>query len=261
MKFNVCSRPSTSTTVPSSPIFLQASPANFTTSPCVSFATVGMFLPTLGSFSRVFAMSETFWSMPRPLMRMSNLPSNLSNSSMADQEARFSGVRTAGSNSLPCCSQYVAARSVSARKQFPLDHVDAFETFALILSTVVPFPVPLRPTRIMTQPPSLGSFAKISSATWLEVLPSTSTFSYVGGSLSFGSTPFSMACCTPAANFAASSLSRATMPSNSFLARSVKTGLPFKRSITPPDVLSFIALRSSTVSAVRFVPKIAPQTA
>mmetsp|Transcript_114862 Transcript_114862/g.297695 ORF Transcript_114862/g.297695 Transcript_114862/m.297695 type:complete len:263 (-) Transcript_114862:302-1090(-) len=178
MKFRVCSLPSKSTTVPASPIFCTAFPANFTTSPCVSCATVGMFLPTLASFSTVSAISETRVSRPRPLMRMSNFPSNCPNSSMPAQEAKFSGVRQAGSNSdLPCCSHHVTARSVNDRKQFPFDHVEALGSFALILSTVVPLPVPLSPTRIITHPPSLGNLAIISSATSSAVFPKTSTCS------------------------------------------------------------------------------------
>mmetsp|Transcript_138087 Transcript_138087/g.240155 ORF Transcript_138087/g.240155 Transcript_138087/m.240155 type:complete len:236 (-) Transcript_138087:293-1000(-) len=166
MKFRVCSLPSTSTTVPSSPIFFAASPANFTTSPCVSLATVGMFFPTLGSFNVEFAISDTFASIPSPLIRMSHFPSNFPNSSIPAQVAKFSGVRQAGSNaSLPACSQCVAASRVKDRKQLPLDQVVALGSLPLSLSTVVPLPVPLRPTRIMTHPPSLGSLDRISSAT------------------------------------------------------------------------------------------------
>mmetsp|Transcript_74162 Transcript_74162/g.194504 ORF Transcript_74162/g.194504 Transcript_74162/m.194504 type:complete len:272 (+) Transcript_74162:332-1147(+) len=250
MKFRVCSRPSSSTTVPASPIFLQASPANLTTSPWVSLATVGMFLPTLGSFSSVLAISEILALIPRPLILMSNTPSNSPNSSMPAHVARFSGVRTAGSKpSRPCCSQCVAARSVSERKQFPLDQAEALGILSLILSTVVPLPVPLRPTRIITQPPSFGSLAMISSATWSAVLPKTSICSYSGGVKSPGSTPFRMAWSTPAASFSASSSSRATMPSSSFFASSMKTGSSFRSAMTAPEVLSSWALRSARLSS------------
>mmetsp|Transcript_45097 Transcript_45097/g.128814 ORF Transcript_45097/g.128814 Transcript_45097/m.128814 type:complete len:260 (-) Transcript_45097:52-831(-) len=250
MKFRVCSRPSSSTSVPSSPIFLTASPANLTTSPCVFSATVGMFLETFGSFSSVLATSEIFTSMPRPLTRMSNLPSNFPNSSMPAQAARLSGVRHSGSKpSLPCCSQWVAASNVSERKQLPLDHVEALETLALILSTVVPLPVPLRPTRITTQPPSFGSLAMISSATMSALFPSTSILSYSGGARSPGSTPFSMACFTPSASLSPSSSSRFMMASVSFFARSTKTSSSFRASITAADVLSSCAFRMSAVMA------------
>mmetsp|Transcript_106250 Transcript_106250/g.310625 ORF Transcript_106250/g.310625 Transcript_106250/m.310625 type:complete len:271 (+) Transcript_106250:242-1054(+) len=250
MKFRVCSRPSRSTTVPAAPIFCTASPANFTTSPWVFSATVGMFLPTFASLSSVLATSETFTSRPRPQTLMSNLSSNFPNSSMAAHSARFSGVRQQGSKpSLPSFSQCVAAKSVRERKQLPLDHVDAFGTLALILSTVVPLPVPLRPTRTTTQPSPWGSLAMISSATWSAVLPSTSMSSYFGGSMSLGSTPLSMACCTPAASFSPSSSSRLMMPSISFFENSLKLGSSFRHSMMAVDVLSSWAFRMSRVMA------------
>mmetsp|Transcript_18702 Transcript_18702/g.50759 ORF Transcript_18702/g.50759 Transcript_18702/m.50759 type:complete len:200 (+) Transcript_18702:268-867(+) len=198
-----------------------------------------MFVPTFGSFSSVLATSDTLTSRPRPLTRMSNLSPNLPNLSMPVQVARFSAVRHLGSNSsLPRRSQCMAARRVSERKQLPLDHVEALGTLALILSTVVPLPVPLRPTRITTQPSPLGSLAMISSATWSAVLPSTSICSYFGGSRSLGSTPLSMACWTPAASFSPSSRSRLTMSSISFMAKSTKEGSSFRHSITADDVVS-----------------------
>merc|ERR1719356_2331482 len=104
--------------------------------------------------------------------------------------AKFSGVRHSASNTLPSFSQYVAARRVSERKQLPLDQVVALGILAFILSTVVPLPVPLRPTKITTQPLSFGSCAMISSATSSALLPQTLTCSYEGGVKSPGSTPF-----------------------------------------------------------------------
>ena len=44
---------------PASPICCAAAAANFTTSPCVCSATVGMFFDTLGPLSSVFLIFET----------------------------------------------------------------------------------------------------------------------------------------------------------------------------------------------------------
>merc|ERR1719401_875525 len=102
---------------------------------------------------------------------------------MPDHLAKFTAVRQLGSNpSLPACSQCVAASNVSARKQLPLDQVVALGILAFILSTVVPLPVPLSPTRISTQPLSFGSLAMISSATSSAVFPFTSICVYFGTS-------------------------------------------------------------------------------
>mmetsp|Transcript_60421 Transcript_60421/g.174330 ORF Transcript_60421/g.174330 Transcript_60421/m.174330 type:complete len:306 (-) Transcript_60421:2-919(-) len=258
MKFNVCSRPSTRTTTPALPICLHASPANLTTSPCVSFATVGMFAATFGCLSSVFAISETRASMPRPLMRMSHWPSNWPNSNIPVHCAKLSAVRQSGVNSLPLCSQYVAASNVSERKQLPFDQVVAPESLDFILSTVVPLPVPLRPTKITTQPPSFGNWSMISCATSSALLPMTSTDLYCGGARSPGRTPFLMASSTPSCSFSPSSSSRFTMRFNSRSDNSLNVASSFKNSMIAPEVLSSCAFSTSAVRDAILQPRLPP---
>mmetsp|Transcript_62295 Transcript_62295/g.131706 ORF Transcript_62295/g.131706 Transcript_62295/m.131706 type:complete len:471 (-) Transcript_62295:378-1790(-) len=239
MKFKVCSRPSSSTTVPEAPILPTASAAKRTTSPCVSFATAGMFFETRLSLRRVFATSETLQSRPRPLILMSNEPSNSANSNMFDQSPRFSGVSTAVSKpSKPCCSQKVTANKVKARKQFPFDHVAAFDNLLFILSTVVPLPVPLSPTKITTQPSPSGKKARISSATWSADFPITSIERYSGAARSVGRTPFPIACCTPSANFRPSSSSLERISPSSCAENCSKVGSAAKVWMIADDVRS-----------------------
>merc|ERR1719424_1538282 len=129
---------------------------------------------TSGPLSVVLQHSLTYRSRPRPLMCVSHLPLNLPNDSMPIQVARFSGVRHALSNWPVVCWQWVAARRGSERKMLPLDHVTALGSFDLSFSTVVPLPVPERPTSTITPPwnPSPRA-AIISSDTSSGVLPST----------------------------------------------------------------------------------------
>ena len=70
------------TFMPDSLIRVVALATKFTTSPCVMFATVGMFRPTLGAFSSVLAMSDTSASTPSPEILMSNRAPNRPNSSI-----------------------------------------------------------------------------------------------------------------------------------------------------------------------------------
>mmetsp|Transcript_35387 Transcript_35387/g.85379 ORF Transcript_35387/g.85379 Transcript_35387/m.85379 type:complete len:218 (+) Transcript_35387:379-1032(+) len=209
--------------------------AKRTTSPCVTSATVGMFLDTLGTLSSVFWTSDTRRSRPRPQILVSNFPLNFPNSSMSTKEAKFSFVNAlAGSNPSQsfCCSHHVTASSVTLRKTFPLDQhttcfLSSFSNFSLSVATVVPLPVPDRPHRTTTPPPVPPSLVltltKISSATSPGLFPKTSTLMYSSGMKFGSSTPLSLAMSIPRCSFDASSSSRCRMPSPSDFASARKS--------------------------------------
>mmetsp|Transcript_17386 Transcript_17386/g.35083 ORF Transcript_17386/g.35083 Transcript_17386/m.35083 type:complete len:277 (+) Transcript_17386:494-1324(+) len=209
MYFSVAARPSTSTFFPSWAILARASFTNTITSPCVTRATFGMFVATCLDLSRVLFTFDTRSLYPKPLISTSKPSSNLSNVSMAMKDWRFSGFK-ASSSSTFFSSANLAASRVIDRKMSPLDHVMAFGSFSFSLATVVPFPVPERPSRVMTQPDfgASPSFSTISSATSSAVLPITSTMIVSASSLSFGNTFLSMASCMPSFSFLPSSSSR-----------------------------------------------------
>mmetsp|Transcript_26168 Transcript_26168/g.57299 ORF Transcript_26168/g.57299 Transcript_26168/m.57299 type:complete len:219 (+) Transcript_26168:662-1318(+) len=186
-KSTVCSRPSNSTKRPSLPIVSTALAANFTTSPWVTSATVGIFLETLGDFSSVFWTSDMYMSRPRPWMWVSYLPLNFPKVSMPTKDSKFSLVNAfslLNPSSPGCCSHQVTARRVTLRKIFPLDQLttcfpSSFSNFWRSILTVVPFPVPDSPHSAMTDPASsllssALSFPRISSATEDGVFPNTS---------------------------------------------------------------------------------------
>mmetsp|Transcript_35287 Transcript_35287/g.77627 ORF Transcript_35287/g.77627 Transcript_35287/m.77627 type:complete len:248 (-) Transcript_35287:286-1029(-) len=215
-----------STFIPSARIVSAAPPANLITSPCVSLATVGMFLPTRGSLRVVLATSETSSSWPLPEMRMSNLPLNLPKCKHLTSSARSSGVRASGPKGVPFASQWLTASSVSERKTLPFDQLTARGNTDSSLLTVVPLPVPLRPCSTSTQPSLTASpsFSTISAATMSADLPATSILQTgsTGGSAS--TTPFAIASRMPAASFSPSSASRAMMPSISFCEKLANSG-------------------------------------
>mmetsp|Transcript_12674 Transcript_12674/g.37700 ORF Transcript_12674/g.37700 Transcript_12674/m.37700 type:complete len:256 (+) Transcript_12674:254-1021(+) len=241
---------------PSLPIVVAADAANFTTSPCVCSATVGMFLDTLGPLRSVFLIFETKASMPRPEILMSQAPSNLPNSSMAMNSASLSGVSafSASNPGRPCCSHHVAARSVSDRKTLPLLQpvVLPLGSSSSSRDTVVPLPVPERPQRTTT-PPSLTAApmcAMIALQTSSGVLPRTSMTWYSGGGSSFGSTPLAMDASTPRCSFSASSSSRLTMESPSNLLSLAKPASPSSLEMMAADVVAFCFSRVAASRAI-----------
>mmetsp|Transcript_71309 Transcript_71309/g.183823 ORF Transcript_71309/g.183823 Transcript_71309/m.183823 type:complete len:295 (+) Transcript_71309:886-1770(+) len=226
--------------MPSFLICSAAAAANMITSPCVTSATVGMFLPTRGSFSSVFDTFDTRTSWPQPLMRMSNLPSNLPNSRQGTSCLNSSGVRASGPKGMPCCSQCVTASKVSERKTLPFDQFTALGSTACSLATVVPLPVPLRPCSTSTQPSECAapSFVMMEPATWSADLPRTSMVQVGSTGGSFGITPFSTALAMPAASFSSSSASRCWMPFVSASESELNRGSSSKASMMALDVLS-----------------------
>mmetsp|Transcript_3767 Transcript_3767/g.14763 ORF Transcript_3767/g.14763 Transcript_3767/m.14763 type:complete len:246 (+) Transcript_3767:279-1016(+) len=208
-----------------------------------------MFLPTLRCFSVVFCTSDTSRSSPSPRMRMSYRPLNSPNDSMPIHVCKFSAVSTSGVSATPCCSQCVTASRVRDRKMLPFDHVLAPGSDAFSLDTVVPLPVPLKPTRVTTKPlPSCGSCAQISAATWSADLPSTSTTWYAGGVGMAGKTPRSTAFWIPTASFWASSASRVRIDSPSRLAMSRKVGFSPSSLMIRFEVLSSWLRRAAAFS-------------
>mmetsp|Transcript_51151 Transcript_51151/g.95885 ORF Transcript_51151/g.95885 Transcript_51151/m.95885 type:complete len:282 (+) Transcript_51151:418-1263(+) len=229
--------------MPSERIASAAPAANFITSPCVTFATVGMFLPTRGSFKTVLATFDTNMSFPKPFMWMSNLSSNLPNSKQLMNSCSSSGVSTSALNGRPFCSQWDTAKRVNDRKTLPLDQHTARGRAASNFATVVPLPVPLNPCSTSTQP-LLGASPKrsiIFAATASADMPMTSILQ-IGSTLgSAGITPFATAICIPAANLSSSSWSRCKMPSVSFFEKSWKTASDLKAAMTAFEVESSAA--------------------
>ena len=89
---------------------------------------------------------------------------------------------------------WVAARSVSDLKMFPLLQVCALGSSSFSFATVVPFPVPDRPCSVITQPAVAASpsAAMISAAMASGVLPVTVILVIASTVISLGMMPFAI---------------------------------------------------------------------
>ena len=136
------------------------------------------------TFSSVFATSDTYRSRPSPLILVSyTSPLNLPNDSILTKVARLSLVKALLMSKFlvsQLCSHYVAAKSVKLRTISPLLQVTMGpppSNFFRSIATVVPFPVPLSPTKTITSDDRefFATWTSISFATSSADLPNIST--------------------------------------------------------------------------------------